>query len=211
MKSHFASLIALTLLLSGTAHAYYGLYSTEAWLTFDAVIDAKVDFQAPPSIEALNLNGSPERTEALARVEDQVRHLIGVLSSESLKKDFGYLGTLSEDNHEVQFTESSPGTRKGRVHLGYSIRTKVIMDKSIFGSGQTDVEFPYIKLPLQPDRVYRETFSSDGKNHCTDPVLQDLGDFWYFFDPDKPRCPLRGNTTDVVRGTGSSPKFRIRC
>jgi hypothetical protein len=201
LKRLSAATISL-LLLSAPAHAYYGLYSTEAWLDFDSSVDAKVDFESLPSVDTLNQDGSPERTAALGRVEEQVRHLIGVLQSDTLKRDFGYQGALSEDDHEVRFTEISPGSRKGRVHLSYSIHTKAVFDKRVFGSGQESVEFPYVKLPLQPDRVYRATFTSDGKNHCTDPDWQDRDDFWYFFDPDKEKCPLRGNTTDVVRTSG---------
>jgi hypothetical protein len=41
-----------------------------------------------------------------------------------------------------------------------------------------------------------------GQNKCTDEHYYSEGDLFYFWDPDKAGCPLKGNTTDVLRVEG---------
>jgi hypothetical protein len=194
------------LLLSGVAHAYYSPTSTEAWLQFDAYVDAPMN--SLPDVNALNQAGSVERNAATKSVARQVQHLIGVFQSKSLKREFGYLGTLDEDSDHVLFTSAEPTSEEGRIRLKYTFRGKTIFDKTIFGEGQTDVQIPFVKLPREPDQIYKISMSADGRNYCTDETWNDEYDFFYFFDPDKSKCPLKGNTTDVLRVSGVLSKIQ---
>jgi len=193
---------SLSIFYSMSAFAYYGLHSTEADLEFQAYVDAPGTVS---SVDKLNQEGSSARTEGLKIVEEQVHHLMGVFQSESLKKEFGHLGALGED-HVVSFVAVTQGSSAGRVRLTYHFKSKTVFDKAAFDGEKTQVPMPYIKLPLQPDLVYKATFTADGKNHCTDDFWQDREDFWYFFDPDKTDCPLRGDKVNVVRVMGSLTK-----
>jgi len=196
--------LVLPLALPMAALSYTSPTSSEAWLQFDAYVDMPMD--SVPNVATLNQEGAPEHDLAVHAVVKQVSHLIGVFQSASLKREYGYLGTLDEDSNQVVFTGS--GTAEaGRVRLNYTFRSKTIFDKTLFGEGQTDVEIPYLKLPREPDLIYQLSMGQDGKNYCTDDYWNDEYDFYYFFDPDKSRCSLKGNTTDVLRVTGVLSKI----
>ena len=55
-----------------------------------------------------------------------------------------------------------------------------------------DIKTAKIPLPENPSTIYLDSWPDrveKGPNFCTDPDYQSLGDFWYFWSPDRPDCP----------------------
>src|SRR5579871_1222510 len=129
------------------AHAYYGRHSTEAVLTYHAEADVLWPDEAQATAESLNTD-TAERRLALARVDEQVRHLMGTFQAASFLREFGYPGALGEA-YEVRFTGARPGTAPGRKTLEYDFRGVVVFHKDAFdGHGSRLVP---VKLPRSPD------------------------------------------------------------
>jgi hypothetical protein len=169
-------IVVSTLVLSASAHAYYGRRSTEAKLTFDAVADV-------------------ERAE---QIDDQIQHLMGSFQAPSFQEGFGYPGVLGE-RYTYRITKREAGSAPGRKRLHYKFEGTVVFQKDAFRSSPTR-QVP-IKLPLAPDLVY-DLGVKRGKNYCTDEHYNDEGDFWYFWDPEMKGCPLANDSENVLRLRG---------
>ncbi|GAB4018117.1 MAG: hypothetical protein Fur0010_19130 [Bdellovibrio sp.] len=141
-----------------------------------------------------------ERSKDL--IDEQLQHLIGHFSSQSFQDSFGYPGVLSDDyKFEIASTKTLPS---GRRLVEYTFKGKIVVHKKAFGS-KTNIDIP-LRLPLALDKVY-DLGVVRGKNKCTDPHYNEPGDFFYFWDPDKSGCPLKGNDKDIVRVTGKATRL----
>lgn len=135
-------------------------------------------------------------------IEEQLQHLIGHFSSESFQKSFGFPGVLSDDfKYQVSSTKT---LSNGRRLINYDFDGKVVLHKKSFGS-KKEITVP-LRLPLALDKIF-ELGMVRGKNRCTDPHYDAEGDFFYFWDPDKKGCPLKGNDKDVVRIDGIATRL----
>src|ERR1041385_6564830 len=97
--SRFAPLLSLLMLAAPSAHAFYGRHATEAQLEFDA--EADVLLAGNPTAATLNAEGRA-RKAALAKIDEQVQHLMGTFQSTSFLADFKYPGVLGE-TYEIKF------------------------------------------------------------------------------------------------------------
>ncbi|MFI5348511.1 MAG: hypothetical protein ACHQ2Z_03120 [Elusimicrobiota bacterium] len=199
-----AARLLLTLLIASPAGAYYGRSSTEASLSFDGAVDAPLD--EIPSVGALN-GGGKIRELALEMVDEQVSYLTGTFQSESFLQKFHYPGTLDQDESgshgEIEFT-GAQAAGEGRVRLSYHFKGNAIFHKDAFRHGS--VRTVPLKMPYAPDAIYKISKNGGKKNLCTDPHYDGPGDFFYFWDPDKPDCPLNGDDTNVLRTSGRLEK-----
>src|SRR4051812_32704714 len=178
-------LVALAAFAALPAQAYYGRSSTEAILNFRATADVKL--AGNPTVETLRDEGSAAHRNALARIDEQVQHLMGTFQSESFLKAFPYPGVLGE-KYDVKFLTIADGSAKGRKLLGYEFSGRVVFKTAAFRNTDVRNDVP-IKLPLQPDKIYKLGVKNK-KNRCTDHHYNSEGDFWYFWDPDMADCPL---------------------
>ena len=192
-------LIFLLSMLTTPTQAYYGRHSTEATLTFHGQADVR--WKGPASAALLN-SRAPERGRALNLIHQQVQHLMGTFQSVSFRKETAAAGALGE-TYEIHFTDAVAGSARGRVLLSYDFRGTVVFQKEIF-SGH-DAKLVPVRLPLAPDLIYGlGVVRSHGKdrNRCTDTEFNEEEDFWYYWDPEMPSCPLAGNDQDVLHLTG---------
>jgi hypothetical protein len=178
--------IALVFVALGplVAQAYYGRHSTEAILTYDAWLDVPDELK---------------KREVEESIDEQIQYLVGDFQSESFREKNGYYGMTGED-YDFQITGEGPSPTYGNKRFFYRYKGKVIFAKKIFRGGKATRSVP-IRLPLDLDVYYRST--KRDKNHCTDPVFNGYEDFWYFWDPDKEKCPLKDNSQDVIRIEGT--------
>ena len=195
-NSMSAALAVLGILLAGTAferegQAYYGIHSTQAVLTFEAVADVPVE--GNPTLSDLALDG-PARTAALAKIDGQIRHLTGDFHSDTFKNRTGYPAVLGP-SYEIVFKGIAPGSNPRRKRISYSFKGTTVFDREFFGKGPSRA-VP-LWLPLQPDKIY-DLGVKWGRNQCTDKEFNDRGDFYYYWDPKLPTCPLADDTTDVI-------------
>lgn len=184
-----ASFLAVISSILLTSEAYYGNSATEAMLTYVATIEVKK-------------GSTPAQVDE--KIQEQISHLMGTFQSESFSAAVKNPGVLGEDfNVKVIRHENSP--TPGYVYYHYSFKGKTVFKKTAF-RGEAETKKIPIKLPLAPDKIY-ELGVVRGKNLCTDEHYNSEGDFWYFWDPDMPGCPLKGNHHDVVRVDGTLTKL----
>ncbi len=178
----FLSLVLLA--FSGLSFAndkYYGAKSTEALLSFEGQILLHQSLSAAKKKEA---------------IQEQVNFLIGHFQAPTHLSSFRYPGVLGEKNRIVLKEEYS--ISNGLV-VNYQFVGKVNFYRNVFGrNGKAMIP---LNLPLDPKRIYHLGMVN-GKNKCTDPTYDSEGDLFYFWDPDKDGCPLKGNKTDVLRLKG---------
>jgi hypothetical protein len=193
MRQVWAPCVSLFVLATAAA-GYYGGRAAEAILTFTGVADVKL---ANVQLATLNQSGR-FRAEALAQIDAQVQHLMGIFQSATFEKQVKSKGTIGE-TYDVKFTKIEDGSEDGRKLVTYEFRGKTVFDKKIFGSDRR-AAIP-IKLPLAADKIYRQS-SSGSRNPCTDEHYNSEDDFWYFWDPDQTGCGLKGDTRNVIRTEG---------
>lgn len=215
MKFKNVSLVLLIIsffLQAVPARAYYGVNSTEAWLTYKATAD--VLWKGKPTLQQLNGAGAIHK-RGIEAVEEQVQHLMGTFQSPSFIKEFkNHAGVLGEQanyvsekykqiNFDITFTKVEPGTEKGRIKLSYKFKGKTVFDKRAFKN--SDEALVPLKLPLSPDLIYSQSLDTKrGQpfNYCTDEHYNDEGDFWYFWDPQYDNCKLAEDDELVLRIDG---------
>lgn len=181
--------LGFALIGSPSSKAYYGRSATEAILTFEASIE--VDRRTPPNDVDL-------------AIQEQISHLMGTFQSVSFLNAFKNPGVLGED-YTTKILGKEPSSETGRIRYRYKFKGKTVFQKNAFRSGVTVRKVP-IKLPASPDRIYALGMVGN-ENRCTDEHYNSEGDFWYFWDPDMPGCPLKGNSTDVLRIEGKLEKL----
>jgi hypothetical protein len=125
-----AALGAILLFAAASAWGYYGGKAAEAMLTFTAVAD--VPLANVREVETLNKPGR-FRSEALAQIDAQVQHLMGIFQSETFFRQVKSRGTIGE-TYDVTFTKIEDGSSERRKRLSYKFRGKTVFLKSIFGS-----------------------------------------------------------------------------
>ncbi len=197
--------------------SYYGYRSTEALLSFSAVVVGSLSFE--PNLNMLNQEG-PLRDEACGLVRLQTQHLMGIFQSESFIKEFGYAGVLGEkEQSKIIFTGIGDANELGWKPLHYNFETVVVFDKRAFNRKNYEKAMRRvpIKLPFSPQLIYSESvkikkMATKDKfmifNPCTDKDFNMEEVFWYFWDPDKKGCPLKNDHNKVLRVTGKLRRLR---
>jgi hypothetical protein len=196
--------LALALLLitvnAWSQNKYFGAKSTEALLKFDASIE--ISTSRTLNLETLN-GTSPKANSIRNQVDYQLEFLIGHFQSETFVESYSYPGVLG-DKHKFKFTSVEP--KKGsRQILHYRFEGKTVFHTKVFEKADS-VSIP-LRLPKNPDTFFKKGMVN-GVNKCTDEHYNLEGDLFYFWDPDKKGCPLKDNTTDVLRVDGSLKRLQ---
>jgi hypothetical protein len=191
--------------LPTSASAYYGRNSTEAKLEYTGYVDWVSPFQTV-TLKQLQNERSPVYRAAKAHVEAQFQHLMGSFQSASFLDQFPFQGVLGESaslrffRPELLFVPENASSDAPTWRLHYTYRGKVVFDKRAFRS-QSERTLPIV-LPRDPEAIYALGVRG-GVNRCTDSHYNSESDFWYFWDPKMPGCPLAQSTAEVLTFSGS--------
>ncbi|MBA2404857.1 MAG: hypothetical protein H0V66_08815 [Bdellovibrionales bacterium] len=179
---------------------YFGARSTEATLKFEAAIEVSTD----KALTVDALNGSSAKANAIReKVNHQLQFLIGHFQSVSFVDSYKYPGVLG-DKHDFKFISVDP--KKGsRQVLKYRFEGKTVFHTRVFEKSDT-VSIP-LRLPNNPQTFFKKGLVN-GENKCTDEHYNSEGDLFYFWDPDKYGCPLKDNSTDVLRIEGNLERLK---
>ena len=178
---YLSLILSFVSLICSAQDKYYGAKSTEALLSFEGKILLSSPMNATKKKEA---------------IQEQINYLIGHLQAPTHLAQFRYPGVMGESNRIVLKSENTIATG---LLVSYQFVGRVNFHRNVFGrDGKAIVP---LNLPLSLERIY-QLGVVNGKNRCTDPTYDAEGDFFYFWDPDKEGCPLKGNTTDVLRLKG---------
>ncbi|MEK6580420.1 MAG: hypothetical protein AABZ55_14435, partial [Bdellovibrionota bacterium] len=140
--------------------------STEVIMTFSG----EVEFKSP---------STPNLSEARKKIEKQLDHLFGPMS-------FATYYSVPRGNHEVTNVKIRSEGRKV-YHATYDYKGTIVVKNG--PTTKYDVT-----LAINPDTIYeagmvrrylKKTYP------CTDHHYQSEGDFWYFWNPLQPGCPLK--------------------
>ena len=181
-------LLALYVGSFNEAAAYYGKQSMHAILTYKGEVLVEKDLS---------------RSEIKEKILEQTTYLLGTFHSKSFVKEFGSKGVVGE---KKMITNIKVKNLKKQDYdlVSYSFKSKALFDKDAFGRKKT-IRVP-IKLPLLPSEIYQYGLVGS-VNKCTDKHYNGEGDFFYFWDPDKRNCPLKGNSEHVLRFSGQLKKL----
>lgn len=167
------------LALSVSVHAsrerklYVGKDSTEAVLSFRGTV-------------LLNAAGRVTEADAEEQIEKQLTHMFGPMGEAAIK-------AVPRGEHEISNIRiSSAGARLHKID--YQYKGTIVLQKG----PKTSYEFV---LPANPDTIYSLGMVG-GHNPCTDHHYQSEGDFWYFWNPANPGCPLKQGS-DYLKIKGS--------
>ena len=172
----------LWLFVAGSALAapplYTGRDSTEARLTFEA------------SVEIFS-SRAPTEELALEKIDAQLSHLFGPLG-------VAKVSGVPKGDHEISNLSVKKSSR-GVFTVSYTYEGTLVVEKG----GPRDRY--KVLLPRNPDRIYEagivRTPSGRETYPCTDPHYSSEGDFWYFWNPAQPGCPLKeGVDYDEITG-----------
>jgi hypothetical protein len=177
MKTLFFTLSFLSLNLWAN-DKYYGAKSTEAILRFAGKIDVEKGLSAAKKRELIDL---------------QVQHLIGHFQAPTYLEKYKLPGVPGE---QYKITLARERVLNDRSEVNYRYEGKVNFHRNAFR--HSDEATVVVHLPFNPETIY-DLGVVRGKNRCTDDTYNAPGDFFYFWDPDKEGCPLKGNTEDVLR------------
>ena len=195
----FLSSLSYAQRLPPTSLKYYGKASTEAILDFETT--AEIAFAQKANVRDLQKTGKIQSL-VLELLDAQIQHLMGTFQSQSFLMEFGYPGVLGE-SYSIDFKEFTK-LNSERALVKYKFTGKVVFHSEAF-QGKTKIAIP-LKLPLAADNFYALGLKGD-VNKCTDEHYNSEGDFWYFWDPDMPGCPLKGDSENVLRFNGHLKKL----
>ncbi len=160
------------------ARHYTASESLQAILTFEH----QVVFTSPRS---------PTIEKAEEAIENQVSHLFGPMSAAEYP-------AVPKADHRLTKIEISPKPGSSRTYIAsYRYRGTIVVSK---GAGE-DYE---LILPVNPETIYKASIPKSGNREspCTDSHYNSEEDFWYFWNPRNPGCPLKeGVDYLVVTGT----------
>ena len=141
---------------------YVGSNSTEAVLEFNGAIQYTFNSKKPQ-----------ERTIRKA-IESQLEHIVGPMS-------FATFTAVPKGNHEV--TDIKVLDQKGTtMNISYHYKGVAVV--------QNGPKSTYdVIMPVNPATIYKKSMIGNF-NPCTDDHYQGEGDFWYFWNPDRPGCNL---------------------
>ncbi|HLD98812.1 MAG TPA: hypothetical protein VJB59_01050 [Bdellovibrionota bacterium] len=134
---------------------------------------------------------SPTIEKAEEAIENQVSHLFGPMSAAEYP-------AVPKADHRLTKIEISPKPGSSRTYIAsYRYRGTIVVSK---GAGE-DYE---LILPVNPETIYKASIPKSGNREspCTDSHYNSEEDFWYFWNPRNPGCPLKeGVDYLVVTGT----------
>ena len=166
------SATAASMLRKNEKKLYVGSNSTEAYLTFDSIVE--YESARTPSLKTMK------------RVaEEQIVHTIGPMSVADYT-------AVPKGDHEI--FDVKVVSKKGNVFsIGYSFKGNIVLENG----PKTTYD---IIVPINPAKIYAASFVGS-VSPCTDEHYQSEGDFWYFWNPYNPGCKLKeGKDYTTVKG-----------
>lgn len=149
----------------GLAPLYAAKNSSEAVLTFEG----KVEIAA---------NRQPTERAALKVINDQLAYLFGPMAVNRYP-------AVPKQNEQVSSIEISRKENDTGVFIArYRYEGTIVVKQGSFTT------YPVV-LPIRPDLIYEAGRVGDSAPCSADSHYQTEGDFWYFWNPEEPGCPLR--------------------
>lgn len=134
--------------------------------------EALVEFEHWVEIEA---SRTPSTNSLQYQVEQQLTHLFGPLSADEFP-------AVPKTDHQFKITDVRK-VNNSTYKVSYIYKGHFVIRFGV--DHQMD-----LALPNNPDKIY-EAGLVGVKNPCTDDHYQSEGDFWYFWNPSQPGCPLK--------------------
>jgi hypothetical protein len=199
---HFAVMLCLVLTVLGSLSGaqaslfsnrpkFFAAVANEAQLSFRGKILLISDF------EDVKLSDFKKGTQlgqaAQEEIYWQLSFLIGYFQSEGFIRSFKGRGVLGENYNVVVTKVGYSGNPNYPVAVEYDFTGKMLMERSLQKNREIEVV-----MPISPQWTFDDAMI-DGKNRCTDPHYQSYGDFFYFFDPRMPGCPLNTNKRSLFK------------
>lgn len=146
---------------AGERKLYVGHNSTEAILEFNAVIQ-------------YTFSRKPQEKTIRKAIELQLDHMVGPMSEAAFS-------AVPKGDHEItdiKIVEKFNNT----FSITYHYRGTIVV-----ALGPT--KFYDLVLPINPANIYKDSMIGNSYP-CTDDHYQSEGDFWYFWNPNRPGCKL---------------------
>ncbi len=194
----FIVLIFLLHATLGSSSEYYGTKSNQAILAYEAYIVTNSKFG---NIESLKKNKGALK-KVRAKIDSQIEYLIGHFRAESFLDTMGYHGVIRGD-YDIEILKIET-IKKRRRKIHYKFRGISNFHSDYFKDSDS-IDIP-VKLPKNPSTIYFKS-KKGMRNRCTDETYDSEEDFFYFWDPEKEKCPLKDNNRHVIRTTGTLSKL----
>ncbi len=166
--------VGFLLAVSSCAFGFVGKNNTEAKLNFSHFVD-------------WNSTVKPTKEEAKEHIDNQLLHLYGPMS---VATAYG----VPKGEHVTKITKLE------KQDDGYRIRYDYEGTIQVKKGPRTKYT---VTLPRSPDEefIYAAGLNKKEVNLCTDDHYNSYDDFWYFWNPRMPKCPLEeGKHYDLVTG-----------
>jgi hypothetical protein len=170
---------------------FYGADNQSADMRYDSYIEVKL----PAGVTTDNqLLQEPQRSRMRSVIELQIQHMFGAFTEHpEYVKNPGII----QGRNEPQISSAQINRTAGTARINYSYTDKVVFKKRLMAGGPTKIKFV---LPRDPQTIYQKGIpAGSSENKCTDEHYNTEGDFWYFWNPKKPGCPLKKD--DLVEVT----------
>lgn len=157
---------------------YVGKDSAEATMTFRAAVE-------------ITATRTPSDAKVLEVIQVQLNHLFGPMGEAKQK-------AVPKGDQEISVVSVEKKEDAENIFVAtYAYEGTIVIKVPAGGLKAT---YPIV-LPINPGTIYAAGAVRRGSNvdyPCTDDHYTSEGDFWYFWNPKKPGCPLRENR-DYVR------------
>eukprot|EP00051_Salpingoeca_urceolata_P034157 m.23782 g.23782 ORF g.23782 m.23782 type:complete len:472 (+) comp7290_c0_seq1:104-1519(+) len=189
----FCASVALGQLSIGNVHRgdsamsqFYGTDNTEGRMEFEC----RILIDTPEGLKlARRLLARPQYAAGLNKlVHKQLKHMMGAFINQP---EFADAQGVPELGGEVEFLKAKFRSKKRQVMVTYKYTDKAVFHKGILSNKPRTIAF---WLPLDPLNVYKVNDDGTPQQNfvkCTDEHYQSATDFWYFWNPTAPGCPIR--------------------
>lgn len=123
----------------------------------------------------------PGERAAREKIEAQLVHLFGPMAAARVK-------AVPKGDHRIRLTSIDPSPDKPDTFVAKYVYAGTIV------VGDSSSPTYTLLLPNNPDTIYASGIVRRGRSEsfpCTDEHYTSEGDFWYFWNPARPGCPLK--------------------
>lgn len=162
---------------------FYGSDNQSAEMSYKSYVEVKL----PAGITTdTALMAEPYKTKMTALVDRQIQHMFGTFTEHpEYRRNPGII--QSKGRPVILSAEVNLAGKTAKIN--YSYTDTVVFKKKVMRNGVTKIKFV---LPKDPVTIYSKGFPPGGsENKCTDEHYNSEGDFWYFWNPKKARCPIQ--------------------
>lgn len=141
--------------------------------------EALMEFSGSVEIETTK---TPQEKTLRKTIEAQLEHIVGPMSLTAFT-------AVPKGDHVVSNIKLLSKTAS-KIVVGYNYRGTIVLEngpKETYG----------VYLPINPKKIYAQSMVGD-LNPCTDEHYQSVGDFWYFWSPEREGCKLKAGVDYVI-------------